>query len=837
MNIKGESPEVTMRKANSINYKIRLEPDLHKFTFNGEVEILIRCNTPPTEITLNILELAIWSCKAKRASEFVACPFCVLPETEELRVSLPREMEADITLRIQYTGLINDRMAGFYRSRHASGGKAQYIAVTQFEERDARRAFPCFDHPAQKATFDIEMIVDGGLAAISNGRVSQERPAGEGKKQVTFMQTPKMSTYLLFFGVGGFEFLEDPGEVLIRVAAMPGRVRYARQGLEFGRKALQFCEAYYDIDYPLQKLDLMAIPDFAFGAMENWGAITFRENLLLYYPHVTSSAGKERIYEVIAHEMAHQWFGNLVTPSDWKYLWLNESFATYFGSLVVNHYHPEWEVWQQFLNGQTQTALDRDALLKTVPIEIPGGDHVAINVSTAPIIYNKGGSVLRQVEGLIGPEKVKEGLRHYLKKFAYACASSHDLWESFQRVSKAPVPRMMKSWVEQPGFPLVEVEREGNGLVLTQRRFTYLPNQSKQTWLIPMRIRVFREDGTTTVLSTLMGETTTRMEMGEAAAAYKVNDMQTGFYRVKYRDPSALSGLGERVSKKILPPEDRWGLQNDLYALVKSGEVLLEDYLDLLSNFAHEDGYLPIMGIVENLLDAYLVMEGPRRDAISTQGRRLLERSLPQMGYEPRLNEKHTTSILRDQVLFSAVLWGSQAAEDFALGKFDSLMKGETLHPDLMKGIMQVGALRGSVEVFDWFDKRFNLTESEHERMNILAAMAKFSDENLIERSLQYALDKVPSRNRFIPIVSMASNPCAIPHLWDWYRDHRHALEGFHPLHYERVLAGILPVCGLGKEEAVKAFFDDYVRGYPGATEAIELALERLEINARMRSR
>ena len=365
----------------------------------------------------------------------------------------------------------------------------------------------------------------------------------------------------------------------------------------------------------------------------------------------------------------------------------------------------------------------------------------------------------------------------------------------------------------------------------------YLPNESSQTWLIPIRIRVFREDGSTTVLSTLLGETTTRIQIGEAAATYKVNDLQMGFYRVKYRDPSALSELGKRVSKKILPTEDRWGLQNDLYALVKSGNGLLEDYLDFLSNFAHENAYLPIIGIVENLLDAYMVMEGPKRDAISSQGRRLLETILLQMGHEPRPNEKHITSILRDQILFPAVLWGSEAAEDFALGKFNSLMNGETLHPDLMKSIMQVGALRGSAEVFEWFDKRLNLTDSEHERMNILMAMAKFSDKNLIEKALQYDLDKVPSRNQFIPIVSMASNPYALPHLWDWYRDHRHALEGFHPLHYERVLAGIIPVCGLGKEEVVKAFFEDYVARYPRATEAIELVLEKLEINARMRSR
>jgi len=225
--------------------------------------------------------------------------------------------------------------------------------------------------------------------------------------------------------------------------------------------------------------------------MENWGAITFRENLLLYFPGVTSKSGEESICEVIAHEIAHQWFGNLVTPMDWKYLWLNESFATYFGYGVVSHYFPEWDVWQQFVHGQTAVALERDGLRDTFPIEIPGGEHVVINTSTAPIIYNKGGSILRQVNGHIGEARFKDGLRRYLSDNAYACASSRDLWRSLEQISEKPISKMMKSWIEQPGYPMVEVRRDGGKLILTQKRFTYLPHESEQEWIIPMKIRLF----------------------------------------------------------------------------------------------------------------------------------------------------------------------------------------------------------------------------------------------------------------------------------------------------------------------------------------------------------
>ncbi|MDY7035619.1 MAG: M1 family metallopeptidase, partial [Thermodesulfobacteriota bacterium] len=393
-----------MNDINPINYKIHLEPDLKEFKFAGNTEIIMEAMRPVNEISLNILDLAIWRCKLKLDDSFVDCPFFVDPKKEEMRVSLPEEMFGEINLRIEYMGEINNRMAGFYRSKYVTGSGENHIAVTQFEESDARRAFPCFDHPVRKATFDIEIIIDKELEAISNSPITEEKQLSDGKKLIKFLQTPKMSTYLLFFGVGEFEFAQDAGDVLVRTVTMPGMTQYASFGLQFGRKSLEFSEDYYGIKYPFTKLDLIAVPDFAFGAMENWGAITFRENLLLHYPKITSKAGEERICEVIAHEMAHQWFGNLVSPSDWKYLWLNESFATYFGYGIVNHYYPEWDIWDQFLHGQTDVAFNRDSLHETFPIEIPGGEHVIINASTAPIIYNKGGSILRHIEGYMGKE-------------------------------------------------------------------------------------------------------------------------------------------------------------------------------------------------------------------------------------------------------------------------------------------------------------------------------------------------------------------------------------------------------------------------------------------------
>ena len=825
-----------MHDLKPVHYKLHLEPDLRQFRVEGRTDITVEVPSAVEEIVLNVLHLAIWTCQVRMEGTFHECPFGVDPKNEVLRITLPQEMSGKVDLRIEYTGEINDRMAGFYRSAYQAGEEEGYIAVTQFEESDARQAFPCFDHPASKATFDVEMTIDQGLIAISNGPIVEERLLDDGRKVVTFERTPKMSTYLLFFGVGDFEFIEEPGEVLVRVAAMPAMAKYAQPGLEFGRKSLEFSEAYYGIKYPLSKLDLIAVPDFAFGAMENWGAITFRENLLLHYPGITSKAGEERIYEVIAHEIAHQWFGNLVTPTDWKYLWLNESFATYFGYGVVDHYYPDWDIWPQFLDGQTGSALDRDALQETFPIEIPGGEHVVINASTAPIIYSKGASIMRQVQGYIGEDCFQEGLRQYLRQHEYGNASSHHLWEAFEAASSKPVTKMMRSWIEQPGFPVVEVHREGRQLLLQQKRFTYLPRENDEAWLIPLSIRLFFPDGHGEVINDLMEGKTKTVEIDENAVAYKLNHDQTGFYRVRYLEEADLTMLGERVADRSLASLDRWGLENDLYALLRRGDVSPREYLRFLSFYTGEDAYLPLTSIAGHLHHLHLVSKKATKDQIASSGRSLFERVLAQIGLEPRTDEKHTTSMLREQLIGQSVLYGSTEVADFASEKFASLMKGRAVHPDILKSVMQVGAMKGGQNAFDWLTTRIEGTDSEHERMNILSALGGFQDQALIEASQEYVLEKVPDRNKFIPLGALAVNPDAIPLMWEWFVSNLERLERFHPLHYERVIGAIVPLGGIGKEEEIKGFFQEYMQKKELAKDVIKLSLERLAVNARIRA-
>jgi tricorn protease interacting factor F2/3 len=806
------------------------------FTFAGEVTLLIDAPAAVESLGLNILDLAISSCAVGQNTDWVECAFETDAEKEELLILLPKKMQGAIRIQIRYEGQINDKMAGLYRSQYTHSGKIRYIAVTQFEESDARRAFPCMDHPAYKATFDIIMDIDRDLVAISNSAIAQETSLDNGKKRVTFEQTPKMSTYLVFFGIGEFEFTEDKEDPRVRVATLPGMKPYATFGLEFGRKSLAFSENYYGIPYPLPKMDLIAIPDFAFGAMENWGAITFRENLLLHYPEITSKAGEERICEVIAHEIAHQWFGNLVTPADWKYLWLNESFATYFGNGVVAHYYPQWETWQQFLWGNTGSALARDALLENFAIEIPGGEHVVINVSTAPIIYSKGGSILRQVEGYIGADNFQKGLRHYLKTYEYDNAASQNLWEAFEQVSTQPIGKMMESWIAQPGFPMISVKREGNRLHLVQQRFSYLPADSDQNWQVPITVRFFSSAAEPERLTFLMNSPRHEIELPEQADAYKLNDQQTGFYIVRYLDRDNLAALGRRVGDQSLTPEDRWGLQNDLFSLCKRGEVSFSEYLDFLADYQDENAFLPLVSISNNLQHAYLVMGAEQKERISSMVRPWFEKILKQIGFEPGPDEKHTTAILREQLLWHAALSGSQSAMAFARNQFARWMQNQSVHPDIMKSVLQVAALGGDEKTFACLDQRFQSSQIEHERMNILVALGCFKEEASLQNALQYILDTVPARNKFVPVVSMASNPHAILLLWDWYVSNLEQIEQFHPMLYERVVAAIVPIAGMDNQETVKDFFEDYMQKTDKAADVIRLSLERLEINLRMRA-
>ncbi len=811
-----------------LHYRLTIDPDLEQFTFKGCAEITFHPPEALRLVRLNCLALDIEACRVHRDDWQAEAAFERLDRDEQLLITFPEPVAGPLTLIVDYHGAINAGMAGFYRSGYMAKGHFWPMAVTQFQESDARRAFPCFDHPRHKATFEITLLVDRRLTAISNGAVAQETPLADGRKQVRFERTPQMSTYLLFFAVGHFESAVDLEDPRVRLVAARGATRYGDLGITFGRRALQFCETYFDLPYPLSKMDLIAIPDFAFGAMENWGAITFRENLLLDYPEATSKEGRERICEVIAHEITHQWFGNLATPADWRYLWLNESFATYFGYGIVDHYHPEWAIWEKFVLGQTDGALERDALIETFPIEIPGGEHLVINTATAPIIYSKGGSILRQIRDHIGETSFQRGLRHYLKTHAYGCAGSGEFWKAFEAVSDAPVGDIMRAWVEQAGHPLVTAERHGDQLRLRQQRFTYQPHTDTSVWPIPISLRLFDASGTQRQQRLLMREAELDVAIGDAEVV-KVNDGQVGFYRVAYAEATQRAALGPLVRGRILAAIDRWGLQNDLFAMVRAGREPLGVYLNFLKWYDREEAFMPLVSIDQHLRHALLISGVGRLPVIAEVGRELTMRVLEAIGFEPQDEETHAIAALRDQFIFSAVLYGAEGAASFA----GEAVQRADLHPDILKGVSQADALLNGEAALARLIARLESCDSEHERLVLLAAMGCFRDPQVLAKSRAYVLAKVPDRNRFIPLTAMGANPYAVDDLWAWFEGAQGQLADFHPLLRERVIAAVIPVAGMTDPAAVEAFFDTYLADNPQAGDVVRLSLEKLAINLR----
>src|SRR3989344_4623814 len=441
-----------------VEYKIELKPDLENFTFEGIETISLSLLKSSSYLTLHSKELEIETASILIAKEKVFAKISYNEKKETATFLFPKLIpKGKLELTLVFKGILNDKMRGFYKSQYKIGETVHHIATTQFEATDARRAFPCFDEPAQKAVFHVSLIVPHGKTAISNTLPASVAEHESGFQIIKFHPTPKMSTYLLAFIVGDFEYIERKSNrgVIVRVYTIPGKVHQAKFALGVTVRTLEFYEKYFDIPYPLDTLDMIAIPDFQSLAMENWGAITFREVGLLVDEQNTSTGSKELIAEVIAHELAHQWFGNLVTMEWWTHLWLNEGFASYIPYLVIEKLFPKWNIWERFTNDTQGIALRLDALKTTHPIEVEVHHPDEIGEIFDAVSYSKGASIIRMLANYIGAENFRNGLRYYLKKHSYKNTETIHLWQAFEKVSKKPVARMMHNWTSKPGYPVV----------------------------------------------------------------------------------------------------------------------------------------------------------------------------------------------------------------------------------------------------------------------------------------------------------------------------------------------------------------------------------------------
>jgi puromycin-sensitive aminopeptidase len=554
-----------------LEYDIQLKPDLENFTFEGIETIHLSVLKKTRDITLHSKEIEVITADVFMEKEKVFAKISYDKKLETATFSFPVFLEKKIKLTLVFRGILNDKMRGFYRSRYNIGKKEYHMATTQFEATDARRAFPCFDEPAKKAIFNVSLIVPKNKTAISNTLPISILEHEAGFQIVKFSPTPKMSTYLLAFIVGDFEYLESKTNrnTRVRVYTTPGKKHQAKFALDCAVKTLEFYEKYFDIKYPLPVLDMIAIPDFASGAMENWGAITYRESALLVDKNHSSISNKQWVALVIAHELAHQWFGNLVTMEWWTHLWLNEGFASFIEYLAVDKLFPKWDVWTQFSTSDLGVALRLDALVSTHPIEVTVHHPDEIGEIFDEVSYSKGASIIRMLADYLGEENFRDGLRYYLKKHSYKNTKTIHLWQAFEKVSKKPVAKIMQNWTGKPGYPVVKAKIINNKLSLSQTRFFSNPvskqkNKGKTIWQIPISI--------------------------ENKDWIKINIGETGFYRTAY-SPKLLEKLIKPVLEKKLSPRDRLGIIRDLFALSEARTIPTTDVLKFLQAFKNENNY------------------------------------------------------------------------------------------------------------------------------------------------------------------------------------------------------------------------------------------------------
>lgn len=822
-------------QASPLHYDLTFEPNFDDFTFSGKEIIDIKIPKLTSVITLNAAELKIKNCHISWNGQKLNAKTRLDEKNETLIITIPKKINGKAKIIVDFIGTLNNRLVGFYRSQYKDKqGKLKFLATTQFEAADARRAFPCWDEPAAKATFDVSLITEKNHTAISNTNIVSKKKLGS-KTLYKFARTPIMSTYLLYLGVGEFEFLSGRiGKTLIRVAATKGNSSKGRFSLDLCKKLLRSYENYFGVKYPLPKLDLIAVPDFASGAMENWGAITFRETILLYDSKTSSTQTKQRIAEVVSHELAHQWFGNLVTMEWWNDLWLNESFATFMATKFVDKFYPEWKLWDQFLEDTMNTAMGLDSLNSSHPIDVKVKSPSEIREIFDAISYDKGGCVLRMLESFVTEKMFRAGLRIYLKKFAYKNAKGDDLWNEIGRVAKMPVRNMVNSWLGQVGFPLVEAQKQDSKLILSQKRFVH-EKKGKQNGLWQIPVSISQDHKTTHNLVTKPRDV---IQIKESPVV--INSGRTGFYRVKY-SADLLDDLKQLVLEKSISHIDRWALQNDLFSLCISGDGTTKNYLDFTNSYENEDDYITQSNIAGNLYFLYnKTMQEPFSYEIKNITHQFIRTLYSKLGWDVKKDESHTDTLLRSFVLGALGKLDDDETISEANKRFVQYLKNpSSLNPDIQSVVFSIVAWSGDSKTYKKLVDLYRNAKTQEEKMRFLGAMCSFKDEKLLRDTLDFSQSKeVRSQNMHVPIMQVAANPYGKKVLWPWLKKNwkslRKKVGPGSPL-LNRMVSSIGPVSEASMEKEIRQFFK--ANPTPGTERTLEQTLERIRIHSALLQR
>lgn len=820
-------------------YELRLEPDLDAATFTGQVSIALTVLQPSSTVLLNAVELLISSAVVEGSGRRLEGQVDIEAATQRCRLAFPQPIEpGEWRLHLTFAGTLNDQLRGFYRSTYTDpSGKAHTIAATQFEATDARRAFPCWDEPDFKAVFATTLVVDPRLSGIANTRLAGETME-DGKKVLRFADTIKMSTYLAAFVVGRMEPTAPVmvGKTPLRIWTVPGKHALTRFGLEIAAASLKFFEEYYGIPYPGDKLDLLAIPDFASGAMENLGAITFRETALLVDQHHATHGELERVADVVAHENAHMWFGDLVTMSWWNGLWLNEAFATFMEMLAVDAWKPEWKRWDSFSVSRA-AAFAVDGLRSTRPIEYPVRAPKDADAMFDVLTYEKGASVLRMLEQHIGPAVFRQGVRSYLKAHAYANADTRDLWVALGTAARQPVPALMDGWIFRPGFPLVTAERIGDGLRLSQQRFSYLPSdEAAQPWHIPIQIRLLC-GGRTEHHPILLTASETTVPLPEGVTGLLVNAGGHGFYRVRYHR-ALLDQLLEHGLERLAPVE-RFNLVSDAWATTVAGLMPLHEYLDLSAHFTEEHDKNVWAVLLDSFSFLNRVVSPPDRPALEGMVRDRVEPAVRRLGWEPQSAESDLIRQLRGDLVGALGKLGNDPhTQQLALDRYRAFLADpSSVDPNLIPALVAILAHVGDAARYEEFSSRLKGASTPQEERRYLFSLAAFPEPDLLARTLSRTISgEIRTQDAPFVVSAVLGNVRGRELAWDFVKTHWDRMDRLFPKQgLRRMCGGFSALATPELERDVRDFCEARKIDLGGNT--LEQYLEQLRIAVAFRDR
>ncbi|KAF2149807.1 hypothetical protein K461DRAFT_230575 [Myriangium duriaei CBS 260.36] len=786
--------EVLPTNVKPIHYHLTLEPNLTSFEYEGKVVIDLDVKEDTKSISLNSIDIDFLKTEVHSGSKNIplAGELEYNKDTQTNTVNLKETISAGSKVQLThiFKGHLNDTMAGFYRSSYKDAkGEEKYMATTQMEPTDARRAFPCFDEPALKAHFTITLIADKHLTCLSNMDVKSEeevssKMSGGSKKAVTFNKTPLMSTYLLAFIVGELNVIEtNDFRVPVRVFATPDKdIEHGRFSLDLAAKTLDFYEKKFDSAFPLPKMDMVAIPDFSAGAMENWGLVTYRVVDLLFDDKVSSASTKQRVAEVVQHELAHQWFGNLVTMDFWEGLWLNEGFATWMSWYSCNIFYPEWRVWEGYVTDNLQSALGLDSLRSSHPIEVPVKRADEINQIFDAISYAKGSSVLRMISKYLGEDTFMEGIRRYLRKHAYGNTQTGDLWAALADASGKDVEKVMTIWTKNIGFPVVTVTEDGSDSIhVKQNRFlrTADVKPEEDKILYPVFLGLRTKDGVDEELVLDGREKTFKVKDSEF---FKINADHSGLYRTSY-SPERLTKLGHAAKKGLLTVEDRAGMIADAGALAASGYQKTSGVLSLLEGFDSESEFVvwdEITARVASVRAAWVFEDQKVKDALKAFQRDLVSKKAHELGWDFKSDDGHVLQQFKSLLFSSAALSGDEKTQKAAQDMFSKFIAGDesAIHPNLRSGVFAVALQTGGEKEYDAILDIFRKSKTSDERNTALRALGRACQPELIKRSLGLALSKeVKEQDIYLPLAGLRTHKEGIVALWNWMKDNWDTIE------------------------------------------------------------